>query len=775
MSHENSKTTVQQRKIYIDVAVYPLPHLLTYKLPESAETLEVGDAVLVPLKNRTTKGIIISHTDIINDYENSANTEFHPREFDGKKLNYLGTTPEVVELCKWASNYYGYPLSVVLDTALPSSISFREKKDTFLCLNELKDNSLILTRARKKLCQELVDLLKDNGGSINKEQLELAFPGKWRHINLLAKQTGLFTIKSVVSNTSPPSFNEKIQIEDISLTPTQADCVTSICRAYQKGESTPFLIHGVTGSGKTEVYIEIIRHVLGQGEQALLLVPEISLTPQLIDRLSNRLGIPIATLHSGLTKKSRGEYWCKIQSGYYPVVVGARSSIFAPLSRLGIIIIDEEHDGAYKQFDGVRYNTRDLAVTRARIHKRPVILGSATPSLESYYLAQTGKWHYLSIPSRPGISTLPTIKVVDLTKISKRDMPSPSLSPDLFQALKDNIDAGNQSFLLINRRGFCPYLRCEKCSCIITCPACSVPLTLHKSAGLLMCHHCEFSTTPPKNCLSISTPHDSQSKTDLTSELFKCDGILIEHGAGTERIVDEITSLFPKARIARFDRDTTSTSAKLSDLLENLKKRTIDIMIGTQMLAKGHDLPNVTLVGIIDSDIGLHIPDFRASERIFQLLTQASGRAGRAEAQGTVILQSHTPSHHSIRKTIEADYLGFSKIELTQRFQLRYPPFVRLLRVIATNHNSRRAQELLNYLREQLISLRQNRNITFELLGPAPAPIEKIKNHWRWHLLVKALKVKDILRVQAFIKAINLKLSKQEAKLIIDIDPQDML
>ena len=526
------------------------------------------------------------------------------------------------------------------------------------------------------------------------------------------------------------------------------------------------MIHGITGSGKTEVYIEAIKHVLRRGDQALLLVPEISLTPQLIDRLARRLGEPIAALHSGLSPSMRWHYWSQLRTGSLRIAVGARSAVFAPLPRLGIIFVDEEHDTAYKQFEGVRYNARDVAITRARVVGCPVVLGSATPALETYHAARSGTWRYLSLPSRPGTAKLPSIKVIDLTKIRRKDMASPSLSPTLTNALKETLAAGNQSFLLINRRGFCPYVQCDSCGRLEACPSCSVPLTYHKAVSKLICHHCDYCTVLKHTC-------GARLATDDLNPNERCTGQLTLKGAGTERILEEVQSLFPLARIERFDRDTTSTATKLLALLDKLHKREIDIMIGTQMLAKGHDLPNVTLVGVIDTDVGLHIPDFRASERVFQLLTQASGRAGRAELPGQVLLQSRVPDHASIRKTIEGDFLGFCELELKQRQQLRYPPFMRLMRLVSSDSDNLKAQEGLIAVRSQLSMLKRERGINLEVLGPVPAPIEKVKNLWRWHLVIKAETAKDLVRTNAFIRAvINVKTT---SKIIIDIDPQDML
>ncbi len=500
------------------------------------------------------------------------------------------------------------------------------------------------------------------------------------------------------------------------LTREQAEALAPISSAVHDRRSETFLLHGVTGSGKTEVYLRAIAEALDLGRQALVLVPEITLTHQIVARLRARFGDQLAVLHSGLRRGERLEQWQRLRSGQSPIAVGARSALFAPLERLGVIAIDEEHDSAYKNEEGFRYHARDLARLRAAAAGCPLILGSATPSLESRYAADRGEMRRLVLARRIGGRPLPRVEIVDLSREPRVRGRKLILTPKLRRALLETLDQGDQSILFLNRRGFSTQIYCFECGFAERCKDCDVALVYHATEERLRCHYCDWSKPPPELCGGCGVP----------------DTALL--GVGTERLEEAVRSIAPAARIARLDRDTAQRRGYTESVLRALHERAVDILIGTQLVAKGHDFPGVRLVGVIAADLGLHLPDFRAAERTFQLLTQVAGRAGRASTPGRVILQTFLPDHYAIRCAIGHDYEAFYEQELEHRAALGYPPFGRLVHVLISGEEEGQTRTAADEVKR---SVWPPPDRAFEVLGPAPAPLPRLRGRYRFQILVK--------------------------------------
>jgi len=503
----------------------------------------------------------------------------------------------------------------------------------------------------------------------------------------------------------------------LELTSMQASALSPIEHAIERGEARSFLLHGVTGSGKTEVYLRAVGAALARGRQALVLVPEITLTHQIVARLRGRFGDELAVLHSGLRPGERLEQWQRLRAGATPIAVGARSALFAPLEELGVIVIDEEHDGAYKNEEGFLYHARSLAARRARHAGCPLILGSATPSLESRFAADRGELERLVLSHRIGGRPLPAVEIVDLARERERDPRGrlPVLTHPLRRALAETLEEGGQAILFLNRRGFSTQVLCFDCGHAERCPHCDVALVYHATEQRLRCHYCEHHTTPPECCNACGAPE--------TSLL----------GLGTQRLEEEVQALFPQARCARLDRDTASRRGYTERVLGELQRGRLDILVGTQMIAKGHDFPGVRVVGIVAADVGLHMPDFRAAERTFQLLTQVAGRAGRDRAPGRVVVQTFVPSHYAIAPVQDHDYERFYAEELSHRASLNFPPFSAILHAMVSSEDLDRAKQGA----EALAQRADERIGSCQRLGPAPAPLARLRGRHRVQMLIK--------------------------------------
>ncbi|MBI5378705.1 MAG: primosomal protein N' [Nitrospirae bacterium] len=544
---------------------------------------------------------------------------------------------------------------------------------------------------------------------------------------------------SVVSETS------------INLTPAQETAVTRIREALAEGKFAPFLLHGVTGSGKTEIYLRAIAALQGTGKGAIVLVPEIALTPQMVGRFRERFGEGVAVLHSRLTANERKEAWLRIRRGEATVAVGARSAVFAPFLRLGLIIVDEEQDSSYKQEEGVRYQARDLAVVRAKLAGAPVVLGSATPSLESYRNAETGKYMLLTLPDRIDGRRLPDTEIVDLR--GSRD----PLSSPLREALHAVIQEGGQAILFLNRRGYAPFLLCRECGHVPACRHCAVSLTVHRGEGKLRCHYCGYEEPLPTVCSG-------------------CGGVRVEaRGLGTERVEGELRGIFPGAPLARMDRDTVRKKGAYEAILGGMERGEHAILLGTQMVAKGHDFPGVTLAGVLLAEGSLHLPDFRSAERTFQLITQAGGRAGRGVQPGRVIIQTYCPDHYALRHAARHDFPAFYREELAYREEAGYPPFRRLIAFSVRGAKEDRVQAAAQALREALgKAQRQARGV--EILGPAPAPLSRLRGKHRWQILLKGRDAKSLHRLAGHaLRELGESVRLGSCTVEADVDPQSLM
>ena len=580
---------------------------------------------------------------------------------------------------------------------------------------------------------------------------------------------GLASYTEVPVRRDPFQFFGFVAGDAPPLTDAQAAAASEIGRHLQARDGRTLLLFGVTGSGKTEVYLDAVGQALALGRTALILLPEIGLTAQVLDLFKARFGADeVAVLHSALSLGERHDEWRRIASGEARVVVGARSAAFAPVPDLGLIILDEEHDGSYKQDSSPRYHARDAAQFRAGQTGATVVLGSATPSLESYHKAQTGEYGLLSMPERISSRPLPPVSVVDLrdemkpppVPIPKRGETKPEPPPrsvfgaDLTASLACCLERREQAILFLNRRGFASFLLCRDCGFTFQCPNCAVSLTYHHAGRYLQCHHCDFKRRSPDACP-------------------KCGGLRLRpFGLGTEKVEDAVRTQFPAARTLRMDRDTMSRKGAHADTLRAFKRGEADILIGTQMVAKGLDFPNVTLVGVVSADMALNIPDFRAPERTFQLLTQVAGRAGRGKIPGTVVVQTFSPDHESVAFAAQHDYLGFYKSAIAERRELSYPPFSHMANLVFSDEvedeAQRRAHHLTNILRAILGDASD-----VQILGPVACPLSRLRGRYRWHLALRAPEKQTLLTA---LKAALAQLSAGErAGMTLDMDPLSML
>lgn len=517
----------------------------------------------------------------------------------------------------------------------------------------------------------------------------------------------------------------------------------------------PNLLYGITGSGKTEIYLHWAQWLVDQQRQVLILVPEIGLTPQMVGRFQGWFGGDVAILHSGLTDNQRFIEWNRARLGRASIVIGTRSAVFTPMPRLGAIIIDEEHDSSYKQEDRFRYHARDLAIMRTSLEKIPVLLASATPSLESYAHAKSGKYGLFTLPERAGGAQRPKIHIIDM-KAQQRQRNSPLLlCSELQKAMAINLERREQTILLLNRRGFARSLFCFQCEQALGCTNCSVNMIYHKACARLVCHYCNAQIPLPKHCPSCGAPK------------------LTLLGSGTQTLEAELSGLFPQARITRLDRDTTRKPGTMLSILNGMREHRIDILIGTQMLAKGHDLPLVTLVGAIGMDAGLGAPDFRAAERVFQMMTQVSGRSGRGTLPGRVIIQTHTPSHYSLLFAQRGNFEGFAEHELKFRGELGYPPCGRCIQILFQARNEAKLKRLMVALSQRIATLSLPARTS--LLGPSPAPLERLKQAYRYQLLIKAKNSRSAHEVARQLIEIIEQEDSGGIKWSVDVDPLSML
>lgn len=738
----------------IEVAVpLPLDKTFHYLLPPELVHRDLsGRRVLVPFGSRRITAYVLG-------------TAIQPSDPSGLKtvIEVLDEEPlwteRELEFFRWISAYYLHPLGEVLKTGLPSGINLQSRPGA-------QSGPL---SGGKSIRRETIYRATDAplpARSLGAKAVQVLEFLRTRPETVTAEITGRFGDSStqlrrlqelgLVCREQREVYRNPFGAEQVepdsprSLNPHQQQAYDRLRDAVDGRQFAPFLLHGVTGSGKTEVYLQAIAHCLVREAGALVLVPEISLTPQLVSRFRARFGDGIAILHSGLSDGERYDEWRRIRRGEIRIVIGARSAIFAPLEQIGIIVVDEEHEASYKQSDGLRYNARDLALVRGRLEGATVLLGSATPLVTSLHAASQGRIELLDLPERAGAGTLPQVEVVAMQGGEET-----SISPRLHRALEENLDRGGQAMIFLNRRGFATFLVCTLCNQPLTCPNCSVTLTFHRSRRQSVCHYCDYAIPAPGVCPS-------------------CGGLeLKDLGAGTERVEHELSELFPTARILRMDSDTTSGKGSHQRLLSPMREGTAQVLIGTQMITKGHDFPGVTLVGVIQGEASLNLPDFRSAERTFQVLSQVIGRAGRGDRQGLVLLQTRTPDHYAIRCAVSHDGAAFYREELEFRREAGYPPFS-FLAAIAISGTSESAVEQRGNVSAALLSrIRHDLNLRVEILGPAPAPLYRLRGRFRRQILLKSPSRSHLRSlVTAWLAQRTPPSSTRES---VDIDPVDML
>jgi len=605
------------------------------------------------------------------------------------------------------------------------------------------DGAVKLNKAER----ELRAFLELHPGSHNLKDLEQTVAGASLAARSLAR-------KAIVSlKPEPMTINSGPVRARHTLNPAQHAAFDQIAAGIRSHDFHTFLLHGVTGSGKTEVYLCAIEAVLAEQRGALLMVPEIALTPAVAGQFFSRFGDRVAILHSAFSDVERSEQWRRIRSGAASVVVGTRSGVFAPVRNLGLIVVDEEHDGSYKQEETPRYNGRDVAIVRAQAAKACVVLGSATPSLESRYNAEKGKYTLLELPGRIEERPLPTVEVIDMRQEFLETRKQNTFSRKLIEALGGRLDTGEQAIVLLNRRGFSSFVACRACGERVQCMNCALTLTYHKRDRRLLCHYCGYAEKVPQNCAKCASEH------------------IYFLGVGSERVEEELHQAYPEAKIARLDRDTVTGKRQYETILQAFRDGHYDVLVGTQMIAKGHDIPNVTLVGVVSADVGLGMPDFRAAERTFQLLTQVAGRAGRGAIPGIVLIQTVNPEHYAVKMAAAQDYQAFYQKELHFRRLMLYPPFSAMANVLVRAEKKEAAMRmstdlgfLLNPPPEKL-----------KIMGPAEAPVPRLKNEYRYQFLIKAASRKVLNELLRQIRKFALDHKWGATALVIDVDPLSLM
>jgi len=713
---------------YINLSLrIPTTRLYTYSVPQHIKENLVGKRVLILIKQKRSVGWVIEEV----EKPDIAEIKEIITVLDDEPI----ISPELIDLAKWMAEYYLSGLSEALNLFIPPSLSQR-------VITYVEKGNLEITKASPS--QKLIlELIKEKG-RVSLSMLKSRVSSPYSALKVLEAKEAI----KVINQIKPlPGISKTLEvketIKDIPpvLSPDQKDAVDRIQVFIEKEGFSTFLLYGVTGSGKTEVYLRAIEDVMKRGKSAIVLLPEISLTTQLIERFRMRFGAECAIIHSRLTAKERLSEWQRIRQGTR-VVVGARSALFSPVKNLGLIVVDEEQSSSYKQENDPRYNARDTAVMRAKMEKAVVILGSATPSLESFYNSQIKKYERLELPDRVQKSRLPNVEIVDM-----RSEKEPGIfSQKLIKTIEETVDSGHQVILLMNRRGFSNYIQCYDCGSIPGCPNCDITLTFHSSDKRLRCHYCGFSLPAPSVCP-------------------KCKGERIKFsGFGTQQVEKEVLRIFPEMRVLRMDTDTTKKRLSHQEMLSSFAEKKVDCLVGTQMISKGLHFPNVTLVGVISADIFLSLPDFRAAEKTFSLLTQVAGRSGRGDAPGRVVIQTYNPGHYAIQTAIHQNYSLFFQKEMEYRRELLYPPFSRLLSLILRGEDEERVGKEAERLSEVLIDSNKE---GIHILGPAPYYISKIKRNYLYQVI---LKDPDYKKLHRLLSACDFK-PTGGVELIRDIDP----
>jgi len=805
--------------LYCDVSLpVPLDQLFTYALPETLRhRVRAGSRIVVPFGARKLTGVILR----CHDEAPSVPTREALRLIDAEPV--LGA--ELLALGRWIASYYCAPLGEVLRGMLPLASEIRQGKiwsltdsgrdaarqlllettpddpvvavlrmlekrplsaaylakalpladkaikslerKAFIVAEQVQTERDPLRAPSERLRIELAGAADVKLGDLkmNKAERELhAFlelhPGSHnlKEVETMVKSASVaarsLARKSVV--TLKPEIAAiaagPIRTRHL-LNPAQQAAFDQIDCALRAKQFRTFLLHGITGSGKTEIYLNAIETAVAKGRSALLLVPEIALTPAMAGQFFSRFGERVAILHSAFTDVERSDQWRRIRSGAASVVVGTRSGVFAPVRNLGLIVVDEEHDGSYKQEETPRYNGRDVAIVRAQAAGACVVLGSATPSLESRYNAERGKYTLLELPGRIEARPLPAVELIDMRQEFLETRKQNTFSRKLLEALGQRLESGEQTIVLLNRRGFSSFVACRSCGERVQCINCSLTLTYHKRDRRLLCHYCGYAEKVPSLCPKCSSEH------------------IYFLGVGSERVEEELHREFPTARIARLDRDTVTGKRQYETILQGFREGNYDVLVGTQMIAKGHDIPNVTLVGVVSADMGLGMPDFRAGERTFQLLTQVAGRAGRGSLPGIVLVQTLNPDHYAIRFAAAHDYQGFYDKEIHFRRMMRYPPFSAMANVLVRAEKQEAAMRMSSELGMTMTPAPEN----LKIMGPAEAPVPRLKNEFRYQFLIKAANRKALNGLLQQIRAFALQRKWGATALVIDVDPLTLM
>ncbi len=738
---------------------FQLDKTYDYAVPdELRNSVEVGIRVEASLGHSTRTGYII---DLNPPYSSGVNYKYFNKIIEPEPI----ITPALMRLSEFVSKYYCSSRGKTLRCFLPASVRKRSGDAALVHvvrpvkpLDEITAHAVkVLKRAPRhssvlRNLAEFYNSTSNNKFVLRLSELTARADVSPQTVRLLESRgwlkISLEKIEMEIDGTFIPSGAPKLNEK-------QSEAINTILESRDKFNT--FLLYGVTGSGKTEVYLQVIHDAIKRGKGAIVLVPEIALTPQTVERFRSRFGENVAVLHSNLADFDRFKQWWNIRNGKARIVVGARSAIFAPVKNLGVIVVDEEHERTYKQTDEQpRYNARDIAVVRGKFESCPVILGSATPSLESYYNVKVGKYKMLELPERVIAKSIPKLSLVDLKKEAKIAPMLGVISKKMRDALQECLDKNEQALLFLNRRGYCPIVICPTCSYVKPCEQCSVSLTYHKEKEQLACHLCGHTErySPPYRCP-------------------ECGKKLNIAGFGTQRIEKNINYLFPNAKIARMDRDTTTKRGSHERLLSAFARGEIDFLLGTQMIAKGLDFPNVTLVGVINADTSLHVPDFRATETTFQLITQVAGRAGRGDKPGKVIVQSFQPDHPAIICAVESKWHDYADQELKQRKELSYPPYTHLVNLVLKGKDEDKVQfaahELAMRIERKSKIIYSSDKIFALLLGPAPAPLARAHGSYRWQLSLKVTSV--VKALEKIIKPVVRNFKPRGAQVIIDVDP----
>ena len=745
-------------RVTLDVAVR---REFDYLVPEELEpSVHEGTRVKVPFGPREVMGVVTA----VLDESPHGNLREIIKTVGGQAL----VTPPILRLVRWIADYYCCAPEIAMKAVLPDAVrkeeeGWRERLyvralpqhgELPKLTKRQEDLWTIVEEWRELPLQELVRLAGTTSATIRK-----------------LEDKGLVSIAPQISERDPYAKEHILPTQPLELNEQQATALESIVDSMERlakrddDEAKPvgdnvFLLHGVTGSGKTEVYLQAIAHALGQGKGAIVLVPEISLTPQTVERFKARFSqgpqqTLVAVLHSHLSAGERHDEWHKIRQGRARIVIGARSAVFAPVEPLGLVIVDEEHEHSYKQEEAPRYNARDLAVVRGQQEGAAVVLGSATPCMESYHNVQRKKYGLLSLTERVDNIQMPIVRVIDMRSAARKEKGVGIFSPQLREAILQRLEKNEQVMLFLNRRGWSSSLQCPECGFVAECPNCSVSLTYHRAAQQLMCHICGHVEPAPKKC----------PQTECGNAAIRFSGL------GTEKVEAALEKGFPSARVKRMDSDTLKRKEDYRRILGDFRTGKIDILVGTQMIAKGLHFPNVTLVGIIHADLSLHIPDFRAGERTFQLLTQVAGRAGRGEVEGEVYVQSFTPFHPAIQYARRHDYVGFYEQEIEFRQQLNYPPVGRVALLTLRGRSEDRVKFVADHLRREMDTVAKELGEVV-VAGPAPAPLLRAENFYRYQIMLRTSRMPQLSRkLSALRETFQI---PEDLRLVIDIDPMSL-